>query len=274
MTTETDAPVRDSVYQGPDETSAGILTTLETHVKAYNSLKSELAAADGDRDAALENYMENSEDRQAVSLRERIEKATAQLRELAEKNVQEVELSEEDRAKITTEMNAHSEKINASWSTAKKVAELLEIDKDGVLEALEKIGNPTKGSRGRPAGSAGSSVPRASVNIRVTGGQFTDQQFQTFSAMSQALGCTVEAISREYAVAAGVEYEEISKVDRYVEFMFQAKEDGPKYTVKTTPKSRKPRSKAAATVTTNEGPTEAPDFSDASEGGSEGGDQQ
>jgi len=270
MTTTETEQVRDSVYQGPDETSAGILMTLESHVRQFKTLKSELDAADGDRDAALQNYMENSEDKQATVLRERIEKATQQLRELAEKNVQEVELSEEDRSKILTEMDAHSEKINASWSTAKKVAELLEIDKEGVLEALEKIGNPTKGSRGRPKGSTGSSVPRASVYIKVSGGNWTDQQFNTFSSMAQALGCSVEDISKEYAVAAGVDYQDISKVDSDIEFQFQAKEDGPKYTVKTSPKARKPRSKnsEAATSEVQGGPTEAPDFSD---GGSEEG---
>ncbi len=257
-TTETATETRDSVYQGPDETAAGVIATLEAHVKEYSSLKSQLAAADGDREAALENYMESSEDRQAATLRDRIKKATEQLRELAEKNVQEVELSEEDRAAINTEMEAHAEKINAAWTTAKKVSALLEIDEAGVAAALEKIGNPTKGSRGRPKGSAGSSVPRASVNIVLNGGSFKDQPFETFSALAKALETDVESLSREYAVAAGVDYDKISQVDSPQEFMVQPKEDGPKYRVNTTPKSRKPRSKG--TETTESGPSTAPDF--------------
>lgn len=267
MTTVETEQTRDSVYQGPDDTSAGILQTLETHVKEYKNLKTQLDAADGDRDAALDNYMENSEDKQAVTLRDRIKKAQEQLRELAEKNVQEVQLSEDDRAKISTEMKAHEEKINASWTTAKKVAALLEIDEDGVLAALEKIGNPTKGTRGRPKGSAGSSVPRASVNIKLNGGTFTDQPFETFSALAKALDCSVETLSQEFAVAAGVEYQNISQVDTPQTFQVQPKEDGPKYTVSTTPKQRKPRSssKSESVQATEGGPTEAPDFSGDSE---------
>ena len=268
-TTEVAEESRNSVYQGPDETAAGVIMTLESHVKDYSSLKTQLAAADGDREAALENYMESSEDKQAVVLRERIEKASQQLRELAEKNVQEVELSEEDRAKINTELEAHAEKINASWSAAKKVAALLEIDEEGVLKALETIGNPTKGSRGRPKGSAGSSVPRASVNIVLNGGSFTNQPFETFSALAKALDTSVETLSQEFAVAAGVDYKDISQVDSPQEFQVQPKDDGPKYTVKTTPKSRKPRSSKGGSETVQAvdsevksegGPTGEPEF--------------
>lgn len=252
---------REGVYQGPDETSAGILKTLEEHARAYTSLKSKLAAADGDREAALQDYVENSDDKQAVQIRERIKKATEQLRELADKNVHEVELSEDERNKIKVELEAHEEKINGSISAAKKVAGLLEIDNEGVLAAIETIGNPTKGTRGRPKGSAGSSVPRASVNIKVNGGQFTNQDFQTFSAMAMALKCDVKPIVEEFANAAGVEYMEVASVDTPQSFKFQAKEDGPKYDVTTTPKQRKSRN-TGNVVATSEGPSEAPDFSD------------
>lgn len=268
-TAEATEESREGVYQGPDETAAGVLLTLEKHVVDYKKLKSELDAADGNRDAALQNYVENSEDAQAVKLREQIANATKRLNDLAEKNVQEIKLSDEDRAKVNTELEFHEGKINASWATAKKVANLLEIDEAGVLAALEKIGNPTKGTRGRPVGSKGASVPRASVNIVVNGGTFKDQQFDTFSAMSKALNCDVEYLSKEFAVAAGVDYQDISSVDSDQTFQVQPKEDGPKYSVKTTPKQRKPRSKNSdATVTTTEqtdGPTAAPDFSDESQ---------
>lgn len=271
--TETAEKVREGVYQGPDETAAGILLTLESHVKDYKSLKSQLDAADGDRESALQNYVENSDDAQAVKLRDQIRALNDKLRTLAEKNVQEIQLSDEDREKINTELSSHEKKINDAVTTAKKVATLLEIDQDGVMKALEVIGNPTKGTRGRPKGSTGASVPRASVNIKLNGGSFKDQPFETFSALAKALNCDVEYLSKEFAVAAGVDYEDISKVDSPQQFKVQPKEDGPKYDVSTTPKSRKPRNTTQAEVTGTAtgthgegGPTEAPNFEGVGEG--------
>lgn len=260
--------VREGVYQGPDETAAGVIQTLENHVKEYNTLKAQIAAADGNRDAALQNYVENSDDPQAVKLRDQMAALEAKLHALADKNVQEIKLSDEDRAKLETDCSVHEEKINAAFTTAKKVASLLEIDTEGVMKALEEIGNPTKGSRGRPKGSTGASVPRASVNIKLNGGSFKDQPFETFSALAKALNCDVEYLSKEFAVAAGVEYTDISQVDTPQHFMVQPKDDGPKFTIDTTPKSRKPRSDSKngpVTVTQSEpdsGPAGTPDFSD------------
>ena len=85
-------------YEGPDTASKEFLAILASKVDEYTALAGRLAAADGDRDKAIQSWIETSELPQAVKFREQIAALTAKLNDLAEKSVKEETLSEEDKA--------------------------------------------------------------------------------------------------------------------------------------------------------------------------------
>lgn len=251
-----------ATYQGSDTVSAQLLEKYEQAVNEYKTLSGQLEAADGNRDAAIEAWEDTSEDPQAVKLRTQIENAKNKLRELAEKNVEEVVLSVEDRTKLEAELESKKDEIRKGKKTIREVSDMLGNDVKNVLKALEEIGDPTAGARGRKPGDAGSSLPRVSVIATLTGGNFPDGKvYDSFSPMAKDLSVDVADLQKEFAKAAGVAHEEIKTVKKPVTFEFQAHENGSTYIIETKPKPRKPRSDAAVpTVLNGDGPTVKPDF--------------
>lgn len=231
----------EEIYNGPDDLSKPMLTAYAGYVQEFKALQAELAAADGDEEKARQNWIENSDDPQAVKLRDQIDKLRAKLEELAEKNVTSVKLSDEEKEKKTTELNERREKVRAAVKTLRTIIDSgMSVDPEGVKTAIEKIGDPTRSGRGRAPGSEGSNLPRASVTGTVTGGNYENgEEFISFSDLAKKLNAEVKDLQIAFANAAGVEHQEISKVDKSVTFTFKPHPDGSEFTVVTQPKARK-----------------------------------
>lgn len=241
-----------ALYSGPHAIAVQLFEQIETKVKDFEAVSARLAAADGDKEKAYAAYIDLSEDKDAVKLRAIIEKATTQLRELAEKNVVIETLSDEDRAKLVTEANLIKTNIADSVRAVEAVNKSIPMDPEGVANALAEFqkNNPTRSKKGRPVGSGntGSNSPRTYVNISVQGGNLTEpREFATFSALAGFFKSEVLDLQKAFANAAQVELDKVSGVDVPVAFEFKPHENGATYFVSTTPKERKkPGRKSAA----------------------------
>jgi hypothetical protein len=238
-------------YEGSDDISKAMLAKLSETVGAYLSLQTRIAAAEGDRAAALTSWIETTDNAAALRLKQQIETATAKLNEMAEKNVESIELSEDDKSKIEADMEAKKVSIKAAFDVIEKMAKTMSSDPEGVRAALSTIEDPTRSNRGRKTGSTGSSLPRVSANVTVNGGNLKNEVYDSFSKVATALNCEVEDLQKAFASAAGVEHQDIKTVTKSVTFEFQPNQNGAVYTLVTEPKTRKPRSdskKAGETV--------------------------
>lgn len=244
-------------YEGPDEISKALLSKLNETVGKYSGIQTQIAAADGDRDTAIQSWMDSTDDAQAQKIRDRINTAMAQLRALAEKNVRTVELSEDDRAKLDVELTELKGKIQTGYKVLDNLIQNMSEDPEGVKKSLETIDNPVKSNRGRKAGQTGSSLPRISAMVTISGGNFDDKdavnEFDSFSKVAAVLNCEVVDLQKAFADAAGVKHEDIKTVTKGIEFTFQPNENGTTYTLKTEPKTRKPRGSSTAAETPESG---------------------
>lgn len=257
-----------ALYSGPHAIAVTLFEQVEAKVAEYEVISGQLAAADGDKEKALALYRETSEDKDAVKLRAVIEKATAQLHELAEKNVVIKTLSDEEKAKLTTEANLIKTNLADSIKAIEAVNKSMPLDPEGVALALKEFqaNNPTRSKKGRPVGSSnsGSNSPRTYVNISVQGGSLTEARpFATFSALAQFFKAEVLDLQKAFANAAGVELDQVAGVDVPVAFEFKPHENGATYFVSTTPKERKKpgrksEAEKAAAAKTDEKPAETP----------------
>jgi hypothetical protein len=228
-------------YDGVDTVSKAMLDQLSATCSQYSLLSSQLAAADGDREAGLSAWMESADNPQAAKLRTTIENAMKKLRELAEQNVESVTLTDEDKTKLQVEMDELKSKIKAGYDVCKNLIVGFSPDPEGVQAALDSIDNPVKSTRGRKPGSSGSSLPRVSATVTVTGGNYTEPKvFDSFSQVALALSVEVKDLQLAFAEAAGVTHENIKSVDHPVEFEFTPPHpNASTYTLTTTPKERK-----------------------------------
>lgn len=239
-----------AIYTGSNTTVVQLFDILEQDSGTYQELQAKLAAADGNVEKARESWLESTDNAEVLKLRKAIEVATEKLQALAEKNVSVSELSDEDREKLKTSVSEMRTRVRNGRSLILDLAKQLNNDVEGVEKALEEFGDVTKG-RGTGSGAkTGSSLPRVSVDIRVTGGTFTEDKpglYKSFSFLAKDLHTDVESLQKAFAEAAGVEHQEISGVKRPVDFKFQATENGSVFHVFTTPKqNEKPGPKAEA----------------------------
>jgi hypothetical protein len=246
-------------YEGPDQVFGRMLPALYDLTVEYSKLSAELAAADGDRKTALEEFMKSSDMPAVQKLRQQIDSAKAKLLELAEKNVSDVQLSEEDREKRRVEMDELKKKIRAGHDAISNGVKVLGQDVEGITKALEEIGDPTKSGRGRKAGTPGSSLPRVSATVTVTGGNLENEVYDSFSKVAMALDVEVKDLQVAFAEAAGVKHEDIKTVTESVTFEFTPPHpNASKYTLTTTPKARaKPGPRAKTETASVESNSEA-----------------
>lgn len=223
-------------YKGPDLLSAQLLDKLNEFVEGYNSQHQRLIAADGDKDKAIQLFMESSDHKDAIRLRKAIETAQQKLQELAESSVVVEEISEDEKTKIKTYLDETKLKISSARKAIENVASNMSEDPDGVRAALVSIGNPTGlGTRGRPPGSPGSSLPRVRASVTINGGDFDNKVFEQFSKAAVALNCEVKDLQLAFAEAAGVEHKNLKTVRESVTFKFQPNDNGEVYTITTHP---------------------------------------
>jgi hypothetical protein len=244
MTTATDSPTNaDSTgeykgYTGSDDLSGKLLAALAGTIGEYKELNSKLMAAEGDREKALADFIANSDHKDAVRLRKAIENANAKLNELAEANVVTDELPEEEKDKLRTHLGAIKERLKKSRSAIQGVAETMSSDPEGVMAALTELGDPTSSNRGRKPGTTGSSLPRVSANLTITGGNLDNKVVESFSKAAMLFNCEVKDLQLAFAKAAGVAHEDIKTVDKSVTFEFQPNDNGAVYKIVTAPKER------------------------------------
>ena len=248
-------------YEGEDAISKAMLEKLHATTLEYSSIQAQIAAADGDRETAVKSWMESTDLAAAVKLRDQIASATQRLRDLAEKNVSSVELTEDDRAKLTAELDALKGRIKSGYTVLNSMIESMSDDPENVKKSLESIQNPAASRKGVKAGSSGSTLPRISATVTINGGNFDQpdmpNEFDSFSKVASVLNCEVVDLQKAFAAAAGVSHENIKTVTRPIDFEFQPNENGPVYKLHTSPKTRAKRgslqgNKPAETVSTPE----------------------
>lgn len=226
-----------TIYTGPDQVSSAMLAEVEKFTQMYSELDAELAAATGDRDKAVQAWVESSTDAEAVKLREVIAKANAKLKELAEANVKDVSLSEDEVAKKREELKTLRTAVRDKRAATIMVASTVNIDKDAVLKALNEYPDPTRGKGGVKAGTPGPKGPRVSATVKVTGFDNGPQTFDGLSKAATALNIETKDLQAAYARAASVPFENIAKVQKPLEFTVKGAGDK-EYTINTTPKPR------------------------------------
>src|SRR5436190_21105734 len=116
-------PTKD--YAEVDRTLGPVLNEHLKLVNNYKSLEQQLAAADGDRAAALQAFIDSSDDPQVIKLRGVIEQAQAKLSDIAEKNVKSEQLSDEDKAKLAAALDAEKAKIRDGYKATLSIAETM-----------------------------------------------------------------------------------------------------------------------------------------------------
>lgn len=222
---------------------APLFTAVERNIATYNSVAAQLAAAEGDRDAAVKSWMDSTNDGDAVALRNVIKEATERLNTLAQAAVGDSQVTEEEKARIKTAKEAAEKKLRASSKAVRGLAEPFDLD---VTPILRKLGDPftPKQSTG-----TGSSLPRPSVYVKCM--RNNDPQrvmtFDTLSAASKHMDYDLEQLGRAYAKAGGKPYEEVSKVDTVQTFEWKntAVKDAPHWTITVTPKESSARGRQA-----------------------------
>lgn len=236
----------------------------ENHVAEFNAIAAQLAAADGNKDAAVKAFMEASDDEQAVKIRERlnelkaqVETLTAKFKEYAEQNVHVETLDEETKAKLTAEQNEKRKEVKNSLKSFEILTKTLgdpEIDA-AMDEYLKEHPDPTA-KRGPNTGSA---LPKYAcyVDIVVSTNPGHTIRKENLSTAAPVLGENAESLGRKVAEAGGVEYSQLSTLTKPVTFELPGGQDGVTYTVTVTPKPRKapgrPASSPAEALASGEG---------------------
>jgi hypothetical protein len=253
-----------TVYNGPDVASKQLLNALENYIKEFKEIDLQLTSADGDRETAVQAFIDSSDDETVVKLRAQLEKLEAKLQEYAEQNAVVITLSDDERVKLQEQRESLKQTIRKGRSVVEDVAKTMNTDFPNVVLALNELGDPTKSGRGRKPGSGGgSSLPRISATLTIKevseeGDQaLVDKVYDSFSQVALKFNCDVKDLQLAFAEAAGVTHENIKSVDHPVEFAFQPNANGAVYVFRTTPKERKTRSDSktdSKTATETEAP--------------------
>jgi flavin-binding protein dodecin len=222
----------------------------ERNFKDYRSLEAQVAAAEGDRDAAVRAWMDNSSDEEAKAIRDAIERATNKLRTLAEAAVGDTKVSDEEKARLKVQLEAAAKKAKASSRGLRGLAEPFDLD---VTPKLRSLGDPFLPAEKT---GTGSTLPRTSVYVQTirNGDPKRSMTFENMSGAAKHIDLPIEELGKLYAQAAGVPYEDISKVKEQLEFTYQNDQlkDAPVWTIKTTPKESARGRQAVETPTTEQ----------------------
>ena len=223
----------------------------KAHVASFETAKATLASAKGDMGQAAQQW-KNSTDPVATKFREQIKKLQEKFNEAAAAAVPQTKLTDAEVAKLTTELGELAQQAKASRKAVTLVAESFNLNElaDTLLEGVAQVGS----GRGRkPGTSTGTGVPRASVDLLVTGGSFAEpKEFADFTKLGQHFaelakedesGDAATTLRKQYAVAAGVEYTEIKSAADVVEWDFSYGDN--KYHVVATKRARKNAKTAA-----------------------------
>lgn len=227
--------------QTPDLDSNPLLAQLkpffdaiEQNIAQYNAVSAQLAAAEGDRDAAIQSWMDSANDGDAAALRNVIKEATERLRTLAEAAVGDTSVSEEEKARIKTAKDEAEKRLRASSKAVRGLADPFNLD---VTPILRRLGDPFTP---KAATGTGSSLPRPSVYVKCMRNHDPKQTmtFDTLGAAAKHMDYDLEQLGRQYAKVGGKPYEEVAKIDHVVTFEWQNPnlKDAKHWTIEITPK--------------------------------------
>lgn len=226
-----------------------LMDAVRKNIQDYQALNSQVAAAEGDRETAIKSWMEGSSDPEATAIREAIERANAKLRTLAEANVQDSTLTDEEKFKLKAELENRTKKLKASSRALRGLAEPFDLD---VTPILREMGDPFLP---KEATGTGSGLPRPSVYVQCIRNHDEAKQSMTFENLSGAakhMDIPVEDLGKLYAKAAGVAYEEVAQVKTPQEFEWknESLKNAPHWTIKTTPKESARRGRQPVSTST------------------------
>lgn len=229
----------EALYSGPDAMSGQMLDAVVQFNSQYVKLAGEIAAASGDRETAITNYMATSDDAAATKLRNQIEELTAKFRAHADKTVQSITWTPEQKAAKDAELEVVKKQVRDAHDGVMSIAKAFNVDVAGVADALKSIGDPTRTGRGRTKGEEGSQLPRPRVFLEISGGNYTTTHtVDSFSKLGTLTGIDVKQLQIEYAKAAKVPHDDISKIGTVTVFEYDTNDATiGKYSIKVTPKS-------------------------------------
>jgi hypothetical protein len=236
------------IYEGPDNFSAKFLLRLQNFITSHNDINSRLIAADGDREAAIKNFIDTSDDEKMSDLRAQLKALQDSIRDYANASVKTEDLSDDDKAKMREELKTLREKVSKGAEVARDAFEMNEIDLEGGQAAVAKmLEMMPKAKRGKAKGEKGSDLPRAYCKLKVFGGNLSADgiEFDNFSRMGTKMNIDVAELQKAFAAAGNVAWEDIKTIDRPLEFKFTPAGTETEYTVHTTPTARPGRKKAS-----------------------------
>lgn len=249
-------------YTGNNPMFGDIFKTIIGHVERYNSLKTQVAAAGDDKDAAITEFLRTSTNPEIVKLREAVAKATEKMNTIAEKELSSNALSGEALEKAKIDMNAARDEARTGIDAVEGVLKF--VNEESAATLLEQLKELVKSARGRAVGSknTGENLPKVAVNVTINGGNLKNAQYPTLSAAAKALNMEVKDLQLEMARAAGVEHANLREVKTPQKFEVTPHENGATYTVITTPKEtqkpgRKPGQTNAASTSAETPTTDA-----------------
>lgn len=235
------------LYDGPNEIATLMFAKLQKNIAHFKTLQSRKSMAEGNKEKAIADFIDSSQEPIAIQIRNQIRELQSQLRAFAEKTIRTEDLSEDDKKKLDEEFEAVRGKVAKGFETIPNVATDTDEDIEGVMVALHKLNNPTKSNRGRKPGTKGAEGPRASAVFHISGGNLDSPiQKDTFSGATLWLKCELKELQEAFASAAGVEFTKISEVNHPTEFDFLSHNNGQTYHIRTEPKVKmKPGRKPA-----------------------------
>jgi hypothetical protein len=240
-----------TLYAGNHPMFSALFGALNGMADEYSKLSSELEAATGNRESAIQSLMDTSDDPEMVQLREAIARATEKLRSMAESRVNTTSMSEE-------QVNAAKEKVASLKKNLRDGAQAIEkltglpdifVD-DEVKGAVEKLNGIIKVRGGGSSTGTGTGIPKARVTVTVQGGNFeSPTAFPNLSTVAQKFNMESLDLLKAYAEAAGVELSKVSSVKTVTTFTIKPNENGSEYTLVVTPKSLSAKQDAEKTDT-------------------------
>jgi hypothetical protein len=159
------------IYEGPDMFSGKFLLRLHGFITEFNNTNQRLIAADGDRNAAVKNFIETSDDEVMTALRAELKSLQEKIQAHADASVKTETFTDEQKAAMKEELKTLREKVAKGSEVARDAFEMNEVDVEAGHAAVAKMLELMPAvKRGKAKGTTGSSLPRAYCKLNVSGG--------------------------------------------------------------------------------------------------------
>lgn len=227
-------------------TFAPFIETYEQRVAQYTALTARLASANGNREAAVSEFLTGSDDEQAVRIRTKIAEMRDQVAQLetrfqkyAEDHVVVETLPQEELDKLTAEAAEAKKAVKVSVTSFGYVLDTLQLSQPGiendVKEYLAAHPDPTT----KRTVSSGDSLPRYPCTVDVVVSTAPDKivHFDNLSTTAPFVGLNSRTLGEKLAEAAQVQYPLLSAIKGVVSFDIIS--ENATYSLTVTPKATK-----------------------------------